>query len=42
MTPCFVVTVECHVNHSYYVQNRLKAFHMSVDFFIVFQLVAVS
>jgi hypothetical protein len=35
MTPCFVVTVECQVNHGCCVQHRLKALHMCINFFII-------
>jgi hypothetical protein len=36
MTLCFVIMIECRVNHGFYVQHRLEALHMCINFFIVF------
>jgi hypothetical protein len=35
VTPCFMITVECRVNHGCCVQHRLEVLHLSIDFFIV-------
>jgi hypothetical protein len=35
VTPCFIVMVECQVIHGSYVQHRLEALYVCVDFFIV-------
>jgi hypothetical protein len=35
MTPCFVIIVECRVNHSCSVQHRLEALQVCVNFFVV-------
>jgi hypothetical protein len=35
VTPCFVVTVECRVNHGCCVQHHLEALHMCINFFVV-------
>jgi hypothetical protein len=34
-SPCFVITVECRVNHGCYIQHRLEALHVCVNFFVV-------
>jgi hypothetical protein len=39
VTPYFTVTVEDRVNHGCYVQHRLEALYMRIDFFIVFRQV---
>jgi hypothetical protein len=35
VTLCFVITVECWVNHGCCVQHCLKALHVCINFFIV-------
>jgi hypothetical protein len=35
VTPCFVITVECQINHDCYVQHRLEVLHVCVNFFII-------
>jgi hypothetical protein len=35
MTPCFVIMVECRVNHGCCVQHCLEALHMGINFFVV-------
>jgi hypothetical protein len=35
MTLCFVMTVECRVNHGCCVQHRLEALHVCINFFVV-------
>jgi hypothetical protein len=35
VTPCFIITVKCQVNHGCYVQHRLEAPHICINFFIV-------
>jgi hypothetical protein len=35
MTPCFIITVECHVNHGCCVQHHLVVLHVCINFFIV-------
>jgi hypothetical protein len=35
MAPCFVITVECRVNHDCCVQHGMEVLHVCVNFFIV-------
>jgi hypothetical protein len=35
VTPCFIITVECWVNHGCCVLHRLEVLHMRVNFFVV-------
>jgi hypothetical protein len=35
MTPSFIITVKCWVNHDCCVQHRLEAFHVCINFFVV-------
>jgi hypothetical protein len=35
LTPCFIITVECQVNHGCCVQHHLEVLHMCINFFIV-------
>jgi hypothetical protein len=42
MTPCFIIMVECRVNHGCCVRHRLEALHMCINFFIVLWQVGVS
>jgi hypothetical protein len=35
MTPCFVITVKCWVNHGCYIQHLLEAPHVCINFFII-------
>jgi hypothetical protein len=35
VTPCFIIMVECRVNHGCCVQHRLEAFHVCINFFFV-------
>jgi hypothetical protein len=35
VTPCFLIMVKCRVNHSCYVQHRLEALHICINFFVV-------
>jgi hypothetical protein len=42
VTPCFIVTVECWLNHGCCIQHRLEALHVSIDFFIILWQVGVS
>jgi hypothetical protein len=39
VTLCFVVMVECRVNHGCCVQHRLEALHICVAFFVVLRQV---
>jgi hypothetical protein len=42
VTLCFVITVECRVNHGCCVQHHLEARHVCINFFIVLWQVGVS
>jgi hypothetical protein len=35
MTPCFIITVECWVNHGCCVQHHLESLHVCINFFVV-------
>jgi hypothetical protein len=35
MTPCFIIMVECRVNHGCCIQHHLEVLHMCINFFIV-------
>jgi hypothetical protein len=35
LTPCFIITVECQVNHGCCVQHHRQVLHMCINFFIV-------
>jgi hypothetical protein len=41
VTPCFIITVECWVNHDCYVQRHLDALHVCINFFVVLRQVRV-
>jgi hypothetical protein len=34
-TPCFVIMVDCRVNHGCCIQHRLESLHVCINFFIV-------
>jgi hypothetical protein len=36
MTQCFIITVECRVDHNRCVQHHLEALHVCINLFIVF------
>jgi hypothetical protein len=39
MTPCFIITMECRVNHGCCIQHRLEALYMCINFFVVLRQV---
>jgi hypothetical protein len=35
VTTCFIITVECWVNHGCYIQHHFEVLHVCINFFVV-------